>query len=161
MGDDSGGGGWIKWIVGILVTLAVGVAVPVYLSNRDRPAPASSNTNANLQPTSLPTLPSFNVPGPGVDFNKKAHLYTNKASGAAGSKVTLSGDGFKPGEQIRITAQAIEVGRTTANEQGAFSGVEVTVPTTFKGFPGGTPIEFDATGEESIQNGSAPFTLSG
>ena len=158
MGDDSGGGSWIKWIIGVLVTLAVGVLVPVYLANRDHPAPASSN--ANVLPTSVPTLPSFQVPGVGFDPTKRAHLYTNKASGAAGSKVTLSGDGFKPREQIRITAQAIEVSRTTANEQGAFSGVEVTVPTTFKGFPGGTPIEFDATGEESLQNAPAPFTLS-
>jgi hypothetical protein len=150
MGDDSSGGGWIKWMIGILVTLAVGVAVPVYLANRDRPTNASSNVN--LQPS---------FPNIGFDPTKKAHLYINKASGAAGSKVTLSGDGFKAGEQIRFTAQATEVGRTTANDQGAFSGVEVTVPSIFKGFPGGTPIEFDAVGEQSIQHGSAPFTLSG
>ena len=158
MGDDSSGGGWIKWFIGILVTLAVGVAVPVYLSNREHPTPASSN--ANLQPNSIPTLPSLNVPGLGFDPTKPANLYANKTSGPAGSAVLLSGDGFKPGEEIVFSMQATDVGRTKADTTGAFKSVSVTVPTFLGNFPG-TQFQFSANGRESIKHATADFVVSG
>ena len=158
MGDDSGGSGWIKWFIGILVTLAVGVAVPVYLSNREHPSPASNN--ANLQPTSIPTLPSLNIPGLGFDPTKPANLYANKTSGPAGSAVLLSGDGFKPGEEIVFSMQATEVGRTNADTTGAFKSVSVNVPKVLGNFPG-TQFQFSANGRESIKHASANFVVSG
>jgi len=155
MGDDSSGGGWIKWFIGILVTLAVGVAVPVYLANRDRPTQASSNTNQ--QPTSIPSL---NFPNLGYDPIKPANLYANKTSGPAGSAVLLSGDGFKPGEEIVFSMQATEVGRTNADATGAFKSVSVTVPKSFGDFPG-RQFQFSANGRESIKHASANFVVSG
>ena len=151
MGDDSSGGGWIKWIIGILVTLAVGVAVPVYLANRDHPTPASNT--ANLQP-------SLNIPNLGFDPTKPANLYVNKTSGPAGSTVLLSGDGFKSGEEIVFSMQATEVGRTNADTTGAFKSVSVTVPDFLGNFPG-KQFQFSANGRESIKHASANFVVSG
>ena len=155
MGDDSSGGGWIKWFIGILVTLAVGVAVPVYLANRENPAPASSN--GFLQPTSGPPL---GIPNLGFDPTKPANLYVNKTSGPAGSTVLLSGDGFKSGEEIVFSMQATEVGRTNADTTGAFKSVSVTVPDFLGNFPG-KQFQFSANGRESIKHASANFVVSG
>jgi hypothetical protein len=163
MGDsDSGGAGWIKWIIGILVTLAVGAFVPIYLANRDREAtPAAQNIPATTRSAPnvvIPTLPSG--PPDFGDLTKPANLYASKTSGPAGSKVTLSGDGFKAGEEVVFSMQTIEVGRTTADQTGAFKSVEVTVPQQLSHFPG-TQFAFAADGRTSIKHATAPFVVSG
>src|SRR5262245_27368572 len=112
MGDsDSGGGGWVKWIIGILVTLAAGVVVPVYLANRDHGSTPAADTAPITTGARLPSGPAFpSLPDFG-DLNKPANLYASRTSGPAGSTVLLSGDGFKPGEEVVFTLQTIEVGR--------------------------------------------------
>jgi hypothetical protein len=161
MGDsDSGGGGWVKWIIGILVTLAVGAFVPIYLANRDHPStPAAQNVPTQSIPNVvIPNVPS-GFPDLG-DLSKPANLYASKTSGPAGSKVTLSGDGFKAGEEVVFSMQTIEVGRTTADQTGAFKSVEVTVPQQLGKFPG-AQFAFAADGRTSIKHATAPFVVSG
>ena len=160
MGDgDSGGTGWIKWIIGILVTLAVGAFVPIYLANRDRaPTPASQTapivTTPPIQGPVFPSLPDLG------DITKPANLYASRTSGPAGSTVLLSGDGFKPGEEVVLSMQTIEVGRTTADSTGAFKSVAVKVPQDLGKFPG-TQFSFSADGRTSIKHATAPFVVSG
>jgi len=159
MGDsDSGGGGWVKWIIGILVTLAVGVFVPVYLANRgSSPTPAAQTNPITTTGTARPSLVIPNLP---EDFTKPARLFVNKTSGPAGSTVTLSGDGFKPGEEVVFSMQTMEVGRTTADQAGAFAQVSVTVPKSLGVFAP-HQFSFDANGQESIKHASIPFVVSG
>jgi hypothetical protein len=158
MGDsDSGGAGWVKWIIGVLVTLAVGAFVPIYLASRDH---ASTPAAQNIPTQSIPSvgIPS-GFPDLG-DLNKPANLFASKTSGPAGSKVNLSGNGFKPGEEVVFSMQTFEVGRTTADQTGAFQSVEVTVPQQLSHFPG-SQFAFAADGRTSIKHATAPFTVSG
>ena len=151
MSDDSGGGGWFKWLVGILVTLAVGVAVPVYLANRpsDR-EPTTPVDNGNN--VIMPTLDR--------DLFAPAHLFANKTSGPTGSQVLLSGDGFQANEEVKLSMQTFELARTRADSAGKFANVAVTVPTQLKPFAP-QQFEFNALGTTSIKHATFAFTVSG
>jgi hypothetical protein len=169
MGDsDSGGGGWLKWFIGILVTLAVGAGVPIYLANRggnttpeaqNVPITTTTSRSGPVVPTGPvgPTGPAFPDLG---DIAKPANLYASKTSGPAGSTVLLSGNGFKAGEEVVFSMQTEEVGRTTADSAGAFTSVSVKVPLDLGKFPG-TQFSFSADGRTSIKHATAPFVVSG
>ena len=80
--------------------------------------------------------------------------------GPVGATVKVSGQGFGAGETVVISFHTTEVGRTTANGAGSFSGVEITVPEGFGVF---APSQFFviAEGEQTLKSGRAPFTVSG
>jgi hypothetical protein len=60
--------------------------------------------------------------------------------------VLVSGEGFDPSERVVLRFHTEEIGSTTANSEGKFSNVTVTIPTTLSEF---APRKFNlvATGE--------------
>ncbi len=153
MSDDGSNG--VKWFVGIVVALAAGVVVPIYLANRD---------DSPSLPTNPPAVASEGSPNGGSDdfdfARTPAHVYASKTAGPTGTTVKLSGDGYKPGEQVVLRLHTTELGRTTVDEAGKFQGVEVTVPKDYAKF---APQQFDfvATGETSLKAARTAFTVSG
>ncbi len=113
------------------------------------------------QPTPSPTpQPTANPVPNSSDPRVETSVFLSQTSGPAGSQVKVSGQGFAPGETVVIEMQTTEIGRTTANNAGSFSGVEVTIPQQFSVF---APRQFavKAMGASSLLFSSAPFTVSG
>jgi hypothetical protein len=98
------------------------------------------------------TLPDI---GPGA-----ASVFLNTNSGPAGSTIRVSGTGFAANEEVVIRFHTDEVGSTTANDEGKFENVAVTVPASYSRF---APNQFSviATGRNSLRSDQAPFTVSG
>lgn len=101
------------------------------------------------------TFPTIDGVGAG-----NASVFLNRTSGAGGSEVRVSGEGFEPGERVVIMFHTDEVGSTTASDQGRFANVAVTIPTSFSQF---APQQFSiiARGERSLRTARTPFTISG
>ena len=99
------------------------------------------------------TLPD--VVGPGA-----ASVFLNTNSGDAGSTIRVSGTGFAANEEVVIRFHTDEVESTTANDEGKFENVAVTVPASYSQ---AAPFQFSviATGRNSLRSDLAPFTVSG
>ena len=95
-----------------------------------------------------------------VEIDGKRLDVTIPRGADTGTRVKVSGQGFGAGETVVISFHTTEVGRTTANGAGSFSGVEITVPEEFGVF---APSQFFviAHGESTIKSARAPFTVSG
>ena len=95
------------------------------------------------------------IVGPG-----QASAFLSRDSGPGGTTVKVSGTGFAAGEGVVLTFHTEQIGSTTANGEGKFENVTVTIPTSFSVF---APQQFDviARGETSLRAGRAPFTISG
>lgn len=89
-----------------------------------------------------------------------ASVFVNRDSGPGGTDVQLSGEGFESNERVVFRFHTTQIGSTTANSQGSFANVTVTIPTDHSMF---APQQFDivATGESSIKSARTPFTLTG
>lgn len=72
-----------------------------------------------------------------------------------GSSLLVSGTGFRPGEPVRITVPGHELATVTANAQGAFGNVTVTLPATF----GPGAISISASGLHSQKVADAGVTV--
>jgi hypothetical protein len=55
-------------------------------------------------------------------------LRYSPSPGPPGTIVTMSAEGFAPHETVRITFSGIEIARVTTDGRGAFSNVEMTIP---------------------------------
>ena len=71
----------------------------------------------------------------------KCQLRTSSSTAAQGSTLTASGDGFVPGETVRLTLGGVEVGQATAGSDGVFT-TEIAIP---RNAPLGTQV-LSATG---------------
>jgi hypothetical protein len=113
-----------------------------------RTPPVSPSAPPAPSPPSSPVLP-----GP-------ASVFSNRDSGPGGTTVLVSGEGFDPGERVVLRFHTDQIGSTTANGDGKFSNVAVTIPTTLSEF---APRQFEliATGQSSIRTATTPFTLTG
>jgi hypothetical protein len=89
-----------------------------------------------------------------------ASVFLSRDSGPGGTTVNVSGEGYSASEQVVIRFHTEQIGTTTANDQGSFSNVEVTIPTSFSQF---APQQFDvvASGEQSLRTATAPFVITG
>jgi hypothetical protein len=102
-----------------------------------------------------------NEPEIPTDLNVgSASVFLSRDSGPGGTTVNVSGEGYSPGERVVIRFHTEQIGATTANDQGAFSNVAVVIPMSFSQF---APQQFDvvASGEQSLQAATAPFTITG
>ena len=74
--------------------------------------------------------------------------------------MNVSGEGFAASERVVISFHTEEIGSTTANGQGSFSNVSVTIPESFSKF---APNQFFviAAGQSSLRSARTPFTISG
>lgn len=89
-----------------------------------------------------------------------ASVFANPTSGAEGTTVTVSGEGFGPGDRITIRLHTVQLGEATANEAGAFSNVTVTVPGDFSVFAP-KQLSLVAEGRNPVKSADTPFTVTG
>jgi hypothetical protein len=97
---------------------------------------------------------------PTIDGSGSASVFLSRDSGPGGTIVQVSGEGFASGERIVIQFHTEQIGSTTANGDGKFANVAVTIPESFSEF---APQQFFviARGEGSHRFAQAPFTISG
>jgi hypothetical protein len=86
----------------------------------------------------------------------EAAIALSRSSGPAGTSLTIDGEGFRGGETVIIRFHTQEVRRVTADDQGAFTNVQVQVPPDwiFKG-----QFDFIAQGNSSIETATMPFQV--
>ena len=111
--------------------------------------------------------PSAAGPGPVSSLHEQveqarqpASVFLNRDSGAGGTQVKVSGEGFAAGETVELRFHTTDIGRTTANADGRFSNVGVEIP---EGYGWSAPQQYQvvATGRTSIRSAEAQFTLTG
>lgn len=113
-----------------VVVAIVGLLVFLYFSERDR-----ERFGLDREPPAITLFP---------------------VAGGPGTSVTVSGMNFDPGETIRIDFHAQEVGKTQADDKGAFAGVVVRIPPDWR-----VKGQFDIVvrGEKSIRSTREPFQV--
>ena len=92
-----------------------------------------------------PTVASS--PGPRVS---NAVIYLSKDSVPAGGTFTVSGEGFAPNEKIRIKIHTFDVATPTANDQGGFANVQVSIPSFFTSFQKPMTVDVIAMSEPTF-----------
>jgi hypothetical protein len=103
----------------------------------------------------------FLKPGVPPFLGEPASIFLSSTGGPVGARVSVSGTGFAPNEEVIIRFHTDQVVRTTANSEGAFTSVEFIVPTwPYGNFPG-TQFQVTATGQSSIKTATAPYTVGG
>ncbi len=97
------------------------------------------------------------VSGGGGPNSAPARITLSTTTGKSGTKVTVTGENFAAGEEVRIRFHTEEIGAPVADAKGSFVQV-VTIPTSFDRF---APQQFDivATGQKSIETDHRPFKL--
>ncbi|HEV8490229.1 MAG TPA: hypothetical protein VGQ58_10625 [Candidatus Limnocylindrales bacterium] len=148
---SNGGSSRASWFVPIAVAVIGLISSPVW-------GPPICRAVGICDPG--PTPGAATTPGPGPFPGGETSIFLSLTSGPVGSTVKVSGEGFGAGETVVISFHTTEVGRTTANGAGSFSGVEITVPEEFGVF---APNQFFviANGQSTIKSARAPFTVSG
>jgi hypothetical protein len=94
------------------------------------------------------SLPSFYNPS----------IFVNPTSGAGGTVVRVSGEGYPPNAHVVIYFHTVQIGDTTTNGDGKFSDVAVNVPTSFSEF---APQQFFIIGDSGAFSAMTPFMLTG
>jgi hypothetical protein len=149
MSKDDTGGGNIKWFIGaVFVPVLVALIGAGFFQLKDGCLPFLCGSGGGS---------GHQFPG---DLSKPASIFLSATSGPGGSVIKVSGEGFAPNEQVVITFHTEEMGRTQANDAGAFSNVAVTIPTSFSKFAP-QPFNIIALGRTSIKSATAQFTISG
>ena len=128
-----------KWIAGILGTVIAAVLVAVIVPWVTGPA---------VEPSPSPKDPA--------QGGGSVAIYLNRDSGAAGTTVRVSGQGFAAGEEITLRFHTETVGHTGADGQGRFEAVSVDVPDDWP-FTG--QFAFVATGESSVRSAQREFRV--
>jgi hypothetical protein len=85
-------------------------------------------------------------------------IFVNPTSGAGGTPVRVSGDGFPANAHVVIYFHTEQIGDTTANGGGKFADVTVTIPTDFSQF---APQQFFIHAESGAFDAQTPFMLTG
>lgn len=91
-------------------------------------------------------------------FTFDQSVFANPTSGAGGTLVRLSGQGFPPNARIVFLFSTYQMGDATANGDGKFSDVTVTIPTTLSMF---APEQFYIIAESGAFSAQTPFMLTG
>jgi len=141
----------------VLLAGAIGGAI-AYLKGGGGNGGTTGTVTTAVSPPPAPEPPP--APAPPPSLPETASLFPSRDSGPGGTTVLLSGEGFEPNERVVLRFHTEQIGSTTANADGKFSNVAVTIPTTFSQF---APQQFDlvATGQASARSAQTPFTLSG
>jgi hypothetical protein len=85
-------------------------------------------------------------------------VFVNPTSGAGGTAAHVSGDGFPANAHVVIYFHTEQIGDTTANGDGRFSNVTVTIPTSFSQF---APQQFFIHATSGAFDAQTPFMLTG
>jgi hypothetical protein len=151
---------FFKSLAGVITALVllggaiVGALAFIRGNDNGTPTPPPPPPPAIAPPSSTPPSPQPPV------SPTNASVFTNRDNGPGGTTVLLSGEGFAPGERVVLRFHTEQIGSPTANGEGSFSNVAVTIPSSFSKF---APQQFQitATGESSIRSAQTPFTITG
>ena len=147
-----------------MTVAVIGLVGTLIARSGDDDSGGKSQTQTTEERTESPTIviPSGALPPPPPPpvSNVPASLFINPTSGAGGTRVVASGEGFSPNEEIVFNFHVDQIGTTRANAQGKFSNVTLTIPSSLSMF---APQQFDvrANGRTSIKGAQAPFMLTG
>jgi len=86
-----------------------------------------------------------------------ASISLSDGSGPSGTELTVSGENFQPGEEVKISFATTEMGRAVADNDGRFE-LSVTIPGNQDAF-GSHQVDIAANGQQSIKHADAPFQL--
>lgn len=141
-------------VIAAAAITALGGIVAAVITTRGGQSGHSSTPPVN-SPASSFTVPGFSFPQ-----EHSAEIFLSRDSGPGGSQVLVSGRGFGASDRVVIRFSTFQMGATTADAQGAFASVAVTIPGSFSVF---APQQFNivATGQDSVRSASAPFTITG
>lgn len=95
-------------------------------------------------------------PGPALTGNPS--VFVNPTSGAGGTVVKVSAEGFPANAPVVIYFHTEQIGDTTTNGDGKFSNVAVTIPTSFSQF---APQQFFIQAVSGAMSAQTPFMLTG
>jgi len=95
--------------------------------------------------------------GPAGNPNATAGISLSVGSGRSGTKVTVTGQNFAPGEEVTLLFHVDEVGSAIVDSGGRFS-TSIRIPGSYDVF---APKQFDisANGKTSSKHASRPFQL--
>jgi hypothetical protein len=133
-----------------LLTAVIGLMVTV--GPWELPGSGAAGGGAGSNSVEQPQIPH--------DPFASAEVFLSRDSGPGGTEVNVSGEGFASGEDVVIRFHTEQIGRTTANGDGRFSNVGVTIPSSFS-FAAPQQFSVVATGEQSAKSAQAPFQLTG
>jgi hypothetical protein len=111
------------------------------------PSPASSSTRVIIPSLPIPSTASYDQ-----------SVFVNPTSGAGGTLVRLSGEGFPANARVVFLFSTYQMGDTTTNSDGKFSNVSVNIPTTYSMF---APQQFYIIAESGAFAAQTPFMLTG
>ncbi len=126
----------------LLAGIGVAVIVGGFIFVRDEAAPNGGTDG----------FPNGGVVIPGGT----AEITLSQSSGPPGTSLTVSGTGFASGETVRIDLHVTELAKVTADTEGSFSDVAVTIPEDWQ-FEG--QFDIRATGDSSIASAREPFEV--
>lgn len=86
-----------------------------------------------------------------------ATLRLSDGRGPSGTRVTVTGENFSPGEEVEVRFDATRIGTALADARGRVS-VRVTIPGDYDAF-GSAQRSIIATGRTSIKSVERPFAL--
>lgn len=146
----------------VVVVLVVAVFLVLALQGRvggGSPGTDPSTSVVSSVRTTLATGPPATgtfVPPTSPPLPGEVGLTLSRASGKAGTTLTVSGSGFTAGETVVIMFHTEQVGKAQAGPKGTFGPVSVQVPPTwpFKG-----QFFFIASGRTSIESAREPFQV--
>ncbi|SRR5260370_40087537 len=85
-------------------------------------------------------------------------VFVNPTSGAGGTVVKVSGEGFPANARVISNFHTEQIGDTTTNGDSKFSNVAVTIPTSFSQF---APLQFYILAVSGAMSAETPFMLTG
>jgi hypothetical protein len=141
-------------VIGVLLLLIEYNVFQRGNGNDDDPTATSGSTDPATNTPAGPggATATFTVFVPGGE----ASITLSVDSGPPGTELTVSGSGFAPGETVVLYFHTRGVGRVNADGDGAFTDVDVQVPSDWQ-FTG--QFDFIATGQTSIRTASMPFEV--
>jgi hypothetical protein len=86
-----------------------------------------------------------------------AAISLSKGTGPSGTQITVSGQNFTPGEEVRVRFAATDMGRTVADSRGMFT-LNVRIPGNQDAFAP-KQVNIVATGLQSAKSADASFAL--
>jgi hypothetical protein len=153
---------WITGTLGIVGIVITGV-FGLLKGNVDDPVPPAA-TNAVVPPAGGKQAPDARPPTgqgqspPIVQGSYDPSVYTNPTSGATGTRVTLSGEGYPPNARVVFRFHITQFGETRTNGDGKFSNVSAKIPSGYGQF---APQQFDVVASVSPFSATTPFMLTG
>lgn len=123
----------------VVALLGLAAALVNFASDHVGPPPGPATTTATTS-------------GPGA---ASASLYLSTDAVPYGGTFTVSGEGFAPNQKVKIRISTFDVATPTANAQGGFANVKVSIPAFFKDFQKPMTVDVYAMSDPDFSFGAS------